>query len=174
MGLGLVLLVGAGNEGEQDASLGQAIVTVDLKAVLTNSLAGKAVQVKFREQLKKAKAQIDEKTELLKAMERDLSTTAGLEETERRNKQRAFDKEKLQLKLLVQNTQDDLEAKQDDLMGSVTQEVKVIIERIAKEKGYGLVLASSPPSVIYSSGVIDSTAEALEALDAQWLEKIAQ
>jgi len=152
----------------------QVIVTVDLKAILMNSLPGRAAQLKFKEHVTKAKAKIDSKTSELKQLEKEISSPGfmALSQAERRDKQRLFEKEKLDLKFLVDDTNKELQDKQTRMMNSLTKQVRSVIEKIAKQKGYDLVLMNSPPSMVYSSGATDVTAEVLSALESEWVKKV--
>lgn len=152
----------------------QVIVTVDLKAILMNSLPGRAVQVKFKEHVAKVRAKLDEKTAELKQLEKELSSPGfmALSQAERRDKQRRFEKERLDLKFLVDDGNKELENKQAEMMTSLTQQIRSVIESIAKQKGYDLVLMNSPPGMVYSSGIIDVGAEVLSAFEAEWVKKV--
>ena len=152
----------------------QVIVTVDLKAILMNSLPGRTVQVKFKEHVAKARAELDERTTELKQLEQELSSPGfmALSQAKRRAKQRRFEKERLDLKFLVDDSNKELESKQAEMMSGLTRQVKSVIESIAKEKGYDLVLMDSPPGMVYSSGVIDVSAEVLSAFESEWIKKV--
>ncbi len=174
IGIGLCLMAFGSSVAYSPNAPQQVIVTVDLKAILMNSLPGRAAQVKFKEHVAKMRTKLDEKTAELKQLEKELSLPGfmALSEAERRDKQRSFEKERLDLKFMVDDTNKELQNKQAEMMSSLTQQIKSVIESIAKQKGYDLVLMNSPPSMVYSSGIIDVSAEVISAFEAEWVKKV--
>lgn len=174
--LGLILALGASNAEPPASASQQVIATVDLKAILMNSLPGKAVQVRFRDHVAAAKAEVEERTALLQRLERELSSPEfmALTEAERRAQRRRFEKGKLELRFLVEDTEKQLEASQESMLAALTLDIKAVIERVAKAKGYDLVLIDSPPGMVYASGLTDASAEVLSAFESEWLKKVPE
>lgn len=171
--LSAAMSVGGASDEKPSSPRPQVVVTMDLMGALTNSLAGKAAQVKFREELTKAQERVEEKTGLLRRLEAELSAPDGLEPEQMESKRKQFERERIELKILVQNTQDALDKRQAKLMAGLTLDLKAVIEQVAKEKGYDFVLGSTLPGVIYVTGLNDITGEVLARFDSQWLEKVS-
>ena len=176
LALGIILALGASNADAPASTSQQNIVTIDLKAILMDSLPGKAVQVRFRDQVAEAKSKVEEKTGLLQRLEKEMSSPefTASSDAERRAKRRRFEREKLELKFLVEDTEKQLERSQEAMMSALTQEIKTVIERVAEKRGYDLVLIDSPPGVLYASGLTDASAEVLSAFESEWLKKVPE
>ncbi len=174
LALGIIFAPGASDADAPASTSQQTIVTIDLKAILMDSLPGKAVQVRFRDQVTEARAKVESKTGHLQRLEKELSSPEfmDLSDAERRERRRRFEKEKLELKFLVEDTEKQLERSQGAMMAALTQEIKSVIERVAKKRGYDLVLIDSPPGVLYASGLTDASTEVLSAFESEWLKKV--
>ena len=176
LALSILLALGASTTETSGSPRQQTIVTIDLKAILMNSLPGKAVQVRFREQVTTAKAKVDEKTAVLQKLDEEASSPGftALSDADRKAKLKTFEKEKLELKFLVEDTEKQLEGSQGSMLAALTQEIKTVVERVAKDRGYDLVLIGSPPGVVYAGGLTDATAEVLSAYESEWLKKVPE
>ena len=176
LSLSILLVVGASTSETSSPPRQQSIVTVDLKAILMNSLPGKAVQVRFKEQVATAKAKVDEKTAAVQKLDQESSSPGftALSDADRKAKLKSFEKEKLELKFLVDDTEKQLQDTQQAMLAALTEEIKTLVERIAKDKGYDLVLIGSPPGVVYAGGLTDATAEVLSAYESEWLKKVPE
>ncbi|MBN1592981.1 MAG: OmpH family outer membrane protein [Candidatus Coatesbacteria bacterium] len=175
LALGIVIAFAASDEGKSaDAERQQVIATVDLKAILTNSIPGKAAQLKLRDSVAEAKAAVELQTAALQRMEREMSSPefTSLPDADKRKQQRDFEKRKMELSFLVEDTEKRLQASQDAMLQKMTQDIKGIIEGIARSKGYDFVLIDTPPSMVYTSGLIDATGDVLEAFEREWLKKV--
>lgn len=176
LALCIIFALGASNADAPDPTSQQTIVTIDLKAVLMDSLPGKAVQVRFRGQVAEAKADVEKKTALLQSLENEMSSLefAALSDPEKGAKRRRLEREKLDLKFLVEDTEKQLERSQEAMMATLTQEIKTVIERVAKKRGYDLVLIDSPPGMLYATGLTDVSAEVLSTFESEWLKKVPE
>lgn len=174
--LSILFALGASSGEKAGPPRQQTIVTIDLKAILMNSLPGKAVQVRFKEQVSAAKAKVDEKTAVLQKLDEESSSPGftALSDADRKAKLKAFEKEKLELKFLVEDTEKELQGAQQSMIAALTQDIKTVVERIAKDRGYDLVLIGSPPGVVYASGLTDATVEVLSAYESEWLKKVPE
>ena len=176
LALSILFAAGASTGEKSGPPRQQTIVTIDLKAILMNSLPGKAVQVRFRDHVTAAKAKVDEKTAVLQKLDEESSSPGftALSDADRKAKLKAFEKEKLELKFLVEDTEKQLQGTQQAMIAALTQEIKTVVERVAKDKGYDLVLIGSPPGVVFASGLTDATAEVLSAYESEWLKKVPE
>jgi len=176
LALSIIFAMGASNADTPASTSQQIIVTIDLKAILMDSLPGKAVQVRFRGQVAEAKSNVEKKTALLQRLENEMSSPEfiALSDAERRARRRRFEREKLELKFLVEDTEKQLESSQEAMMAALTQEIKTVIERVAKKRDYDLVLIDSPPGMLYASGLTDASAEVLSAFESEWLKKVPE
>ncbi|MCD6327520.1 OmpH family outer membrane protein [bacterium] len=171
--LGLLLAVSTYSDSKLASKEGQVIVTVDLKMILTNSMASKAAQVRFRETVREAKALVDEKNESLGRLNEQLMNPGALSRDELQRKQRTFEKEKLRLKYLIDETQETLGRKEDRIMESLAKGIQEVIEDIALKNGYDFVLGNSMPTTVYAMATLDVSGQVLEAFDAKWLNENA-
>jgi len=162
------LLVAAATTTQIPTLSGQRIATVDVKAVLLQSRAGKSAQLKFVATVKKARELIEKKTSRLKRLDEALSSSESTSSEDHEAWLKAYKKEKIDLKYLVEEQKQKLFTKQQELTATLVSELQGVVERVAKKEGYQLVLNTSFPSVIYAGTASDITGQIVEAYDEQW------
>jgi len=162
------LLIAAATTTQIPTLSGQRIATVDVKAVLLQSRAGKSAQLKFVATVKKARELIEKKTSRLKRLDEALSSSESTSSEDHEAWLKAYKKEKIDLKYLVEEQKQKLFTKQQELTATLVSELQGVVERVAKKEGYQLVLNTSFPSVIYAGTASDITGQIVEAYDEQW------
>jgi outer membrane protein len=143
------------------------VAVIDSQKTFQNSIEGrKAISLlqEREQQINFNLAQIDKKIQ-------DLDTklnTQKLVMTFEAQEQLAFDLDKLRTerKRVSEDSLKDWQRLQFQLFNKIREEVNPIIEDVAKEKGYSLVLDLSSNSVAYFSLAIDITDEVVKRYDA--------
>ena len=160
------------------------IAIVDLQRVLLTSKAGKgakqqfeAIQQKKRKQLKRTdnKLQAREKALLAErvALEKSVAgkgpeaLTPELKKkmTEFMPKLKAFQQEVVDFQKTQRDMVQNLSAKEAELLKPIEQKIRMVIDKIAKEKGYTLVL--SRVAVIYGLASDDITDVVAKRMDGK-------
>jgi outer membrane protein len=139
---------------------------VDIQRVLARSSAGVAA----REQLEKEKAamqrQVDGQRGEIEKLRDELEKKGQLLSAEaRREKQELLERKVRDARRLVDDLQGTLQKKEEALLARVLQDVSGLIQRVSKERGFGLVLERQRSSVLYATPESDLTDDVLRAYD---------
>jgi len=146
----------------------QRIAYIDVQRVLARSAAGVAA----REQLERDKAAMQKemdgkRTELEKLRDEMEKKGALLTPDARRDKQEQFERKRRDAARLADDFQKELEKKESGLLQKVLQDVSGVIERVAKEKNYYLVVEKRGAGVLYGSTEADLTDETIRQFDRE-------
>ncbi len=171
--LGATIAAGGGLGVDTAAAQPQApaaarIGYVDIQRVLARSAAGVAA----REQLEREKAamqkQVDGQRAELEKLRDDLEKKGQLLSPEaRRERQDALEKKVRETRRLVDDLQATLQKKEEQLLGKVLSEVSGLVQKVARDKGYLLVLERQRSSVLYAAAEADLTDEIIRAYDEE-------
>jgi outer membrane protein len=139
---------------------------VDIQRVLARSAAGVAA----REQLEKEKAsmqkQVDAQRGELEKLRDELEKKGQLLSVDaRREKQEQLERKVRDARRLVDDLQASLQRKEEQLLAKVLQDVSGLIQKVSKDKGYGMVLERQRSSVLYASPEADLTDDIIRAYD---------
>lgn len=139
---------------------------VDIQRVLARSSAGVAA----REQLEKEKAamqrQVDAQRGDIEKLRDELEKKGQLLSADaRREKQEQLDRKVRDARRLVDDLQGTLQKKEEALLAKVLQEVSGLIQKVSKDRGYGLVLERQRSSILYATPEADLTDDVLRAYD---------
>ena len=139
---------------------------VDIQRVLARSSAGVAA----REQLEKEKAamqrQVDSQRGDIEKLRDELEKKGQLLSVDaRREKQEQLERKVRDARRLVDDLQGTLQKKEEALLSKVLQDVSGLIQKVSKDRGYGLVLERQRSSILYATPESDLTDDVLRAYD---------
>ena len=139
---------------------------VDIQRVLARSSAGVAA----REQLEKEKAamqrQVDAQRGDIEKLRDELEKKGQLLSVDaRREKQEQLERKVRDARRLVDDLQGTLQKKEEALLAKVLQDVSGLIQKVSKDRGFGLVLERQPSSILYATPESDLTDDVLRAYD---------
>src|SRR5215467_8945217 len=142
------------------------IAFIDVQRVLARSAAGVAA----REQLEREKAgmqkEMDGKRQELEKLRDEIEKKGALLTPDaRRDKQELFERKRRDAARLADDFQKELEKKESGLLQKVLQDVSGVIEQVAKEKNYYLVVEKRGAGVLYGSTDADLTDEIIRQYD---------
>jgi outer membrane protein len=160
-----VLLLG-GPARAQAPTPGLKIAYVDLARVMIRSQAGVAA----REQLEREKTQmqreLDDRRVEIEKLREELDKKGSLLTVEsRREKEDQLERKKRDATRLADDYRRDLARKEQQLETKVLQELRVVIERFGKQKGYDLILEARNAGILYAVTDADLTDEIIRAYD---------
>ena len=160
----LVAFVGNAVAAEKDVRIGY----VNLQKALMDSKAGKKAKADFKAQVDKLEKRLQGKKEELEKMKEDLERRAVvMREEERRKLADEFERKRLDLKLDFEDSQAELQKKDQELTGTIVQKLQGIIKDIGDTKGYTLILELGSSPVLYFKSSDDITDEVLKKFDSQ-------
>ncbi len=139
---------------------------VDIQRVLARSAAGVAA----REQLEKEKAtmqkQVDAQRVDLEKLRDELEKKGQLLSADaRKEKQEQLERKVRDARRLVDDLQNTLQKKEEAMLAKVLQDVGGLVQKVGKEKGFGMVLERQRSSILYASADADLTEEIIRIYD---------
>ncbi len=152
----------------EDADKPIKVGYVDLQKALMESKAGKKAKADFKVEVDKLEKRLQGKKTELEKMKEDLERRAVvMREEERRKLADDFERKRLDLKLDFEDSQAELQKKDQELTGTIVAKLQAIIKEIGDKRGYTLILELGSSSVLYFKTSDDITEEVLKAFDKQ-------
>lgn len=164
--LALATMVAGATAWAQTPAPIQRIGFVDVQRVLARSSAGVAA----REQLEREKAsmqkEMDARKQELDKLRDEIEKKGPLMTGDaRREREEAFERKRRDAARLADDFQRDLGKREQVFARRVLQEVVGIVERVAREKGYQLVLERQNSGIVFVAAEADLTDEIIRAYD---------
>jgi outer membrane protein len=138
---------------------------VDMQKAVQATAAGKKAKAELETDFNKKKKDIEKKEAELKKMGEEMEKKkAVLSEDALGKKQAEFQTQMLKYREEVQKSQMDLQKKQNELTAPIVTKMKDVIAKIAKDKGYTMVMESNN-GILFSTPDSDLTEETIKAFD---------
>ncbi|MGZ3768074.1 MAG: OmpH family outer membrane protein [Bdellovibrio sp.] len=152
------------------ASFAQAeskIGFVDMQKAIQATAVGKKAKSELEGEFNKKKKELEKKEADLKKMGEDIEKKKSvLSEDALTKKQAEFQEEMLKYRDVVGKSQVEIQKKERDLTAPILEKMKKVIAKVAKDKGYSLVLENSQ-MVLYSTPEADLTDEVIKAFEKE-------
>lgn len=146
----------------------QKIAVVDLQKVLQTSKAGQAAQKQFQAETKEAQSEVSKKREQFEKQQDELRSQAtSLSDKARGEKQEKLIEVKKDLDRSMQDLQESLERKNQQIVSDLLRNVKAVVAEIGKKGGYSIVLEKNSQGLIYVDGVNDITEDVIKDFDSK-------
>lgn len=149
-----------------DETVSLRIGCIDLSFIATHSTYGKAASARLRERAQQAEAAIATRAKTLEAQQASLGTAGAEPDSAQRERQRAFEKGRLEFERFRQDTQGELTAFADELERELRVKLFPVVDTLAKEQGLHFVFTSDSPGLVWVSEAVDLSAEIVKRLDA--------
>ncbi len=141
------------------------IGVVDLQQVIANSKQGKEATAKLKKEYEKKKAEVDKKRAEVQRLREELEKkSALLSEKAKKAKQDEYREALRELQHLIDDSKSDLRLKENELRQQLLKQAVSVVQKLAKEKGYGLVIDMSG-GVVYADPSLNISKEALKRFD---------
>lgn len=138
---------------------------VDMQKAIQSTAAGRKAKAELEGEFNKKKKELEKKEADLKKMGEDLERKRSvLSEEVLAKKQAEFQEEMLKYRDVVGKSQIDIQKKERDLTAPILEKMKKTIEKVAKEKGYAMVLENSQ-LVLYATAESDLTDAVIKAYE---------
>ena len=145
---------------------------VNLREIMQNSNAGK----KAGEEFKKL---YDKKTEVIKVTENDLKKmkealekqSSLLTQTARKEKETAYQKKLRDYQLLVEDTNKELKARDEEIASKLIPEIMKVVRTIAEREKYTLVIDTASIPVPYFAKENDFSPKVIDEFNKQQLSQ---
>lgn len=141
-----------------------SIAVVDVRALMNDSKAAKSIQDQLVKHREKFLADLSKQEQKLRDEEQTLAKAqATLEKEEFAQKVKEFEESKLKTRQMVQDQKRALDEGVNEATNTLRTEIFKVVEKIAEEKKYDLVLTRQ--NVVVGSQNLNITDEAMKRLD---------
>lgn len=155
----LMMLLPSAAFAQQTVKIGY----VNLQRAINEVDEGKNAKAKLKKDFEKKQAELDKLQAELKKMKDDFeSQTMMLSDDAKRKKAGEFQQKMMQLQQTYMKLQQDLAQAESKATKSIFDKMGKIIEQIAKEKNYDLVLERTESAVLYARENMDLTDELIK------------
>lgn len=164
----VVLIVG-GTRGwaQAPAPAGPRIVIIDLQRILVRSAAGVAAREQFEKERAGMQREMEAKRQELEKLEDELQKKGPLMTGDvRRDRQDVLERKRRDATRLADDFRRELEKREQLLTQKMLQEVKGIIDRFGKQRGYYMII-DGRAGILYASADADVTDEIIRAYDQE-------
>jgi Skp family chaperone for outer membrane proteins len=146
---------------------GAKIAYVDLQAVASNSVEGKAATSRLQELEKKKVAEITEKNKALESARTKQQTSSGImNDSARLALEKEVDKLQRELQYMQQEAQAERNQLQSELQVEFQRKLNPILEQIGKAKELHMLVDIQNSGAVWVDTGLDLTSEVIKRLDA--------
>lgn len=141
---------------------------VDVQKAIQATAAGKKAKESLDGEYQKRKTQLDKKKADIEKMGQDLEKKKSvLSEEVLGKKQMELQEEMMRFQKTVGENQLEIQKKEEELVKPILNKMKGVIEKVAKEKGFSLVLENKTQSVLFASKDADLTDDVVKAFEKE-------
>lgn len=141
---------------------------VDVQKAVQATSAGKKAKESLDAEFQKRKGSLDKRKADIEKMGQDLEKKkAVLSEEVLNKKQMELQEEMMKFQKTVGENQLEIQKKQEELVKPILVKMKSIIEKVAKEKGFTVVLENKEQLVLYAAKEADLTEEVIKAFEKE-------
>lgn len=145
---------------------------IDMREVMLNSDAGKKATEEFKKIYERDKTVIQEKETELRKLKDDLEKQRSiLKEEAYREKESAYQKKFRDYQLLVKDSNEDLQTRDQELSRTLIPEILKVVGAIGEKENYTLVLDIGTVPVAYFNKENDLTKRVIEAFNKTYKPK---
>lgn len=140
---------------------------IDMQKAIQATSAGKKAKTELEGDFNKKKKELEKKEADLKKMGEDLEKKKSVLSEDALNKKQAeFQDEMLKYRDVVGKSQIEIQKKERELTAPILEKMKKTIAKLAKEKGYTMVIENSQ-MVLYATPDADLTDEVISAFEKE-------
>lgn len=140
---------------------------VDMQKAVQSTAAGKKAKTELEGEFEKRKKELQKKEADLKKMNEDLEKKKSvLSEEALGKKQMEMNEEMSKFQQQVGKSQMEIQKKQNELTQPILEKMRKTIEKVAKDKGYAMILENSA-MVLYADKGNDLTDEVIKAFEKE-------
>ena len=143
------------------------VAVVNMQKAIQGSAAEKKAKAELEADFEKKKKELQKKEADLKKMSEDLERKKSVMSDDAFQKKQAdFQEEMMKFRQVVGSNQMEIQKKEQDLTAPIIDKMKKAIDKIAKDKGYNLVIENTA-MVLYNDGKLDITDDVLKAFEKE-------
>jgi len=161
----LVLVAGVLAPVGASASVDKPLAVIDTQRIAEEYEAAKDAQEQYQKFLEGLQQEVDQREKELTDMAEEIeSQKMLLGEDALATKMQQFEQKKAEYFQFHEGIDQKAEAEYKTRISPILDQIKTIVERIGKEKGYGLIIDAAAVSVLYLDPDFDLTNDVLAAL----------
>ncbi len=145
---------------------------VDIREIMLTSSAGKKAAEDFKKSFEKDKAAIQEKETELKKLKDELEKQRPLlKEDVMKEKELAYQKKFRDYQIMVKDSNEELQAKDQDLSKKMIPEILKLVQSIGEKEKYSMIVDISAIPLAYSSKENDLTKRVIDEFNKTYKPK---
>lgn len=149
-------------------ALAEKVGYVDVQKAVQATSAGKKAKATLDGEFKKRKENLDKKKADIEKLGQDLEKKKSvLSEEVLGKKQMELQEEMMKFQKAVGENQMEIQKKEEELVGPILEKMKTIIEKVAKEKGYTIVLERKGQNILYAVADAELTDDVVKAFEKE-------
>lgn len=149
------------------ASAQSKVGYVDVQKAIQGTAAGKKAKESMETEFNKRKKDLDKKKADIEKMGQDLEKKKSvLSEEALQKKQMEIQEEMLKFQKVVAENQVEIQKKEKDLVEPILEKMRKVIEKVAADKGYGIVLEKQAQNILFAQKDADLTDDVVKAYEA--------
>lgn len=143
---------------------------LDIQKAIQSSNAGKKAKENLQGEADKKNKELEKKKNDIEKMREDFEKKASvMSEDARKRKEAELQEEMMKWNQSASKAQTDLQKKEGELLTPIVEKMKKVVEKVAKEKGYSMVIQSNQNAqiVLYAATDLDITEAVIKAFNAE-------
>lgn len=146
---------------------GAKIAYVNVQAIASNSVEGKAATSKLDEMRKKKTAELAEKNKQLQAAQTKLQQGGSvLNDSARGSLEKEIEKINRDIQFFQQDANTELQEMQNQLQAEFQDKLNPILEQVSTEKGLHMLIDITNSGAVWANSGLDLTADVIKRFDA--------
>jgi len=139
---------------------------IDVRRVVSESVAGKRAGDRLQTQVKKAEADTLRERQELERIRNDLDKKGPLlKEEERRNLEMDFQKRSVTLQRTMTDLQQELQLKEREMMQDILKELEGVVNEFGRAEKFTLILDRS--QILFADQGVDITSKVIETFNSR-------
>jgi len=155
----VVFLLLCAGQSYADVKIG----VVDLMKSLNESDSGKRAKTELEALIKTKQGMLDTKGKDIEKLKGDVEKQSSVLSAEaRKSKEEELERLLRDYQRLVSDSQAEVKKKESEVTGEIIREIRSIVEKIAEEGGYTMVIENAEGLILYSKKDLDLTASVIK------------
>lgn len=144
-------------------SAAQKIGFINMRAIISQSEAGKKAEAEFKKAVEKKKAEIARKEDELKKLKDELEKQKSVLTAEAfREKEASYQVKFRDYQRMVQDANEELQKKEQTVTSTMIPEILKIVEKVGKDGNFDAILDLNNPVVVYHDKADNLTKKVIE------------
>lgn len=140
------------------------IVVLDMQKALADSASGQQAQQTMEKKVQELQEKFKKDEDEVLALQEEIEKKSSVwSEEKKQEKAIEFQKKRRDLRVKQDDANLELKQMQEQQLGPILKEMEKIVEKVAKEKGYKIILPKA--AVVYTDKSVEITTEVTKALN---------